>query len=209
MTKTHCLFIARVLTCVLLVPVVIAADRKLEPDRHPISTSSPTAPVPHARTEGCQIQPPAVPPVTIEPTATPVSNPVITQPTAPLSGEQIKWQVISGGGGSGSSTNFKLSATAGQTATGVGSSTSYKVNQGFWQNFVTSCCVGVTGNVNAAGIVDLADLSALVSYLTGGGYVLPCVPEANVNNSGIVDLADLSALVSYLTGGGYVLPNCL
>jgi hypothetical protein len=70
------------------------------------------------------------------------------------------------------------------------------------------CCLGTTGNVNGSGIVDLADLSALVSYLTGGGYVLPCVPEANVNDTGIVDLADLSALVSYLTGGGFVLPNC-
>jgi len=70
------------------------------------------------------------------------------------------------------------------------------------------CCVGVRGNVNYAGIVDLGDLSALVSYLTGGGYLLPCPNEANVNSVGIVDLADLSALVSYLTGGGYVLPNC-
>jgi len=70
------------------------------------------------------------------------------------------------------------------------------------------CCIGTTGNVNMMGIVDLSDLSALVSYLTGGGYVLPCEPEANVNNAGIVDLSDLSALVSYLTGGGYVLPNC-
>ncbi len=72
----------------------------------------------------------------------------------------------------------------------------------------TSCCTGTTGNVDMAGIVDLSDLSALVSYLTGGGYVLPCDPEANVNKAGIVDLSDLSALVSYLTGGGYVLPNC-
>ena len=71
-----------------------------------------------------------------------------------------------------------------------------------------SCCTGSTGNVNASGIVDLSDLSALVSYLTGGGYVPPCMDEANVNNSGIVDLSDLSALVSYLTGGGYVLPSC-
>ncbi len=71
-----------------------------------------------------------------------------------------------------------------------------------------SCCTGVTGNVDMTGIVDLSDLSALVSYLTGGGYVLPCQPEANVDNSGIVDLSDLSALVSYLTGGGYVLPAC-
>ena len=70
------------------------------------------------------------------------------------------------------------------------------------------CCTGVTGNVNMTGITDLADLSALVSYLTGGGYSLPCYTTANVNAAGIVDLADLSALVSYLTGGGYVLPNC-
>ncbi len=73
----------------------------------------------------------------------------------------------------------------------------------------TSCCVGTTGNVDVTGIVDLADLSALVSYLTGGGYILTCEAEANVNSSGIVDLGDLSALVSYLVGGGYVLPNCL
>ena len=70
------------------------------------------------------------------------------------------------------------------------------------------CCAGVRGNVNYSGIVDLSDLSALVSYLTGGGYALPCPDEANVNAVGIVDLSDLSALVSYLTGGGYTLPNC-
>jgi len=70
------------------------------------------------------------------------------------------------------------------------------------------CCVGVRGNVNYKGIVDLADLSTLVGYLTGSGYILSCPNEANVNGLGIVDLADLSALVSYLTGGGYVLPTC-
>lgn len=71
-----------------------------------------------------------------------------------------------------------------------------------------SCCVGKRGNVNGSGIVDLSDLSALISYLTGGGYVLPCLDAANVNGAGIVDLSDLSALISYLTGGGYILPNC-
>jgi hypothetical protein len=130
-------------------------------------------------------------------------------PTGPTAGEQIKWWVISGGGGNAASGSYKLSHTVGQTAVGTGTSAGYKLNNGFWQNFApTSCCTGTTGNVNMAGIVDLSDLSSLVSYLTGGGYVLPCVPEANVNATGIVDLSDLSALVSYLTGGGYVLPNC-
>ncbi|PWB70616.1 hypothetical protein C3F09_08850 [candidate division GN15 bacterium] len=72
----------------------------------------------------------------------------------------------------------------------------------------TECCEGTTGNVNMLGIVDLADLSALVNYLTNLGYILPCDGEANVNATGIIDLADLSALVSYLTNQGYVLPNC-
>ncbi len=71
-----------------------------------------------------------------------------------------------------------------------------------------SCCTGKRGNVNQTGAIDLGDLSALVSYLTGGGFVLPCVDAANVNGVGAVDLGDLSALVSYLTGGGFVLINC-
>jgi len=71
-----------------------------------------------------------------------------------------------------------------------------------------SCCTGTTGNVNGTGIVDLGDLSCLVSHLTGGWCGISCWPEANVNAAGIVDLSDLSALVSYLTGGGYILPNC-
>ncbi len=71
-----------------------------------------------------------------------------------------------------------------------------------------SCCVGRRGNVNASGIIDLVDLSSLVNYLTGGGFVLPCPEAANVNGTGIIDLVDLSSLVNYLTGGGYVPPNC-
>jgi hypothetical protein len=70
------------------------------------------------------------------------------------------------------------------------------------------CCEGVRGNVDMDGIVDLADLSRLVSYLTGGPATLSCPDEANVNGQGTVDLADLSALVNYLTAGSYTLPNC-
>ncbi|PWB74424.1 hypothetical protein C3F09_03985, partial [candidate division GN15 bacterium] len=71
------------------------------------------------------------------------------------------------------------------------------------------CCWWKTGNVNQTGTVDLADLSALVCYLTGCGYVLPCYDAANINATGIVDLADLSWLICYLTGGGCPLPDCL
>ncbi len=72
----------------------------------------------------------------------------------------------------------------------------------------SGCCVGKRGNVNGTGVVDLGDLSALVSYLTGGRFVPACADAANVNGVGTIDLGDLSALVSFLTGGGFVLVNC-
>jgi hypothetical protein len=70
------------------------------------------------------------------------------------------------------------------------------------------CCTGVTGNVNMAGSVDVSDLSSLVSYLSGGSFVIPCAAEANVNGLGGVDVSDLSSLVSYLSGGSFILPQC-
>ncbi|MFZ1683568.1 MAG: hypothetical protein WAU88_05485 [Candidatus Zixiibacteriota bacterium] len=75
-------------------------------------------------------------------------------------------------------------------------------------NFPGSCCTGMRGNVDGVGIVELADLSALISYLTGGGYVPPCLDRANVNGQGVVDLADLSTLVAYLIGLPAVPAQC-
>jgi hypothetical protein len=124
----------------------------------------------------------------------------------PMAGEQIKWQVIAGGGGKGGSTNFILAGTVGQTAAGPGASTNYKVTQGFWQNF--SCCKGKRGDLNLSGGIDVSDLSALVSYLTSGVFVPSCKESADVNGSGGIDVSDLSSLVSYLTGGTFVLVNC-
>lgn len=118
------------------------------------------------------------------------------------------WQVTSHGGSVGSSQTYSLSWTMGQSAVGVGTSATYGLNRGFWQTFSTGCCVGKRGNINLVGIVDVADLSTLVTYLTDASHKLVCYDEANISGSGIVDLTDLSALVNYLTGGGYELPNC-
>jgi hypothetical protein len=71
-----------------------------------------------------------------------------------------------------------------------------------------TCCKGSTGDVNSDQSVNLADLSALVNYLTGGSYAPSCTLEANVNTVGAIDLADLSMLVAYLTGASSALPYC-
>ncbi|MFZ1683221.1 MAG: hypothetical protein WAU88_03730, partial [Candidatus Zixiibacteriota bacterium] len=111
-------------------------------------------------------------------------------------------------------TALAVTRSAANAAAGLDSLKRYIDKARKWSDwYLSRCCchwecVGVTGNVNAAGGVDLADLSALVSYLTGGGYVLTMYGEADVTANHTIDLADLSALVSYLTGGGYVLPPC-
>ncbi|PWB68991.1 hypothetical protein C3F09_10750 [candidate division GN15 bacterium] len=68
----------------------------------------------------------------------------------PSSGGQIKWQVISRGGSHATSAGHILDATAGQAAVGDVASETYRIKQGF--------------------------LAKLVSYLTGGGYLLPNCP---------------------------------
>jgi hypothetical protein len=65
------------------------------------------------------------------------------------------------------------------------------------------------GDLNGSHVCDLADLSALVSYLTGGGYVISPKLVGDLNGTCFVDLADLSVMVNYLTGGGAQLkPGC-
>jgi hypothetical protein len=75
-------------------------------------------------------------------------------------------------------------------------------------NPCTSCCVGMTGNVDGdlGELIDIGDLTALIAYL----YIPPnpdpvCAQEANIDGDGegLVDIGDLTALIAYL----YIPPN--
>jgi len=121
----------------------------------------------------------------------------------PATGEQINWQVISCGGIGGNSANYNHTGTGVQTATGSGSSTNYRLASGFWPDFSpTSCCVGLTGNVDGdpSEMVDLGDLTALIDYLFISFTPPACMEEANCDGSidGLVDLGDLTTLIDYL-----------
>jgi hypothetical protein len=70
------------------------------------------------------------------------------------------------------------------------------------------CCVTIAGNIDGdpGELVDIGDLTALISYL----YIPPnpvpgCPNEANVDGDGggLIDIGDLTALISYL----YIPPN--
>jgi subtilisin family serine protease len=72
------------------------------------------------------------------------------------------------------------------------------------------CCVGMRGDVNSSGSINLADLSMLTAWLIqGSGTVaLPCTNAANVNGNGQIDLADLAMLTAYLTSNTITLVPC-
>jgi|CXWL01.1.fsa_nt_gi hypothetical protein len=130
---------------------------------------------------------------------------------AVAAGEQIKWQVIAGGGQRGTSTNYVLNGTVGQAAAGPGSSTNFKLNGGFWQNFTPpTCCIGIRGNIDCDGLqsIDIGDLTILVDHLFISFTPLCCVDEGDMVVDASVDIADLTFLVDHLFISFVAQPGC-
>lgn len=136
-----------------------------------------------------------------------------SSPNASAAGEEINWQVLSGGGGRSTSASYILTSSVGQTAVGPGSSASYNLNSGFIQNFTSGgggCCVGTAGDVNGDGTdADPVDLAFLVDFLFAGGAAPSCPEEADVNgDTNSADPVDLAYLVDFLFAGGTAPVGC-
>lgn len=52
----------------------------------------------------------------------------------------------------------------------------------------------VEGDVNGDQVVDVADISSVITFMAAGEYV----PEADVNNDGTIDVADISSIISIM-----------
>ena len=150
--------------------------------------------------------------------------PTGTPAASPETGEQINWWVIGSGGGTGSSTNYGLSGTIGQTAVDFGGSTNYGLRSGYWVDFGSgSCCVGRVGDANGLGGDEptIGDVSVMIDakFITGTcDGIIACMTEADVNRSGglgaicdDITIGDISILIDYLyiTGSGLGLDDCL
>jgi hypothetical protein len=127
---------------------------------------------------------------------------------SPLSGsrtgEEIKWQVLSGGGTSGNSTNYRLNGTVGQTAVGSGSSGNFDLSHGFWQDFGAGPCDCMPGDANGNTIINILDITYLINYVYKGGpapipYAL-CSGDPTGNCT--INILDITYLISYLYKGG-------
>ena len=128
-------------------------------------------------------------------------------PKTTTAGEQIKWQVISDGGAKGTSTNYKLEGTIGQTASAKGISSSYNVNHGYWQNFGTSGCCVRGGDANHDGKLNLLDAAYIINKLYRGGPDFICRAEADAEANGTINLRDVAYIINGLYRAG-PMPTC-
>jgi Dockerin type I domain len=129
----------------------------------------------------------------------------------PKAGEEINWQVISNGGTDGSSTNYGLKGTVSQTATGGGSSSSYGMSHGFWQDFGGSSgpCQGKCGDANGDGPVNVSDAVWIINYVfVGGDPPLPVLACGDANTDTSVNVSDAVWIINYVFVGGDAPGDC-
>ncbi len=150
----------------------------------------------------------------------PQQEPISPQPPSDRElrdGEEVNWQVLSGGGGMRTIGDFILGSTIGQTAVGWSTVGDNKIHSGFWQDFGGGYCCENRGDVNHLpgpyGPVDVSDATYLIAMLWQGGPDPPCYNEGDVNAlegpSGPIDVADLTYLIAYLWQGGPEPSPCL
>ena len=62
--------------------------------------------------------------------------------------------------------------------------------------------IEIKGDVNGDGVVDVADISAIISVMANSvGSGFPAATAADVNGDGVVDVADISSVISIMAGG--------
>jgi hypothetical protein len=132
--------------------------------------------------------------------------------TAFLSGEQLKWQVVTASGGTATGGGFTLSSSLGQTAVGKGTSASFHLVHGFLQNFgvAVAPCIRC-GDANNDAAIDISDVVSLIAYIFSGGAAPgECnTPQGlgDADGSGSIDISDVVYLIAYIFSGGHA-PHC-
>ena len=128
-------------------------------------------------------------------------------PAAPKAGEEINWQVISGGGSmNGISDNYMLSGTVGQTAVGEGTYGTNQIHHGFWQVFTTGCC-DTPGDANNDGTCNIGDAVYMGNHVFSPAQCIPhppigcppeCPQEGDANADGGLNIGDVVYLNNYV-----------
>jgi len=119
-------------------------------------------------------------------------------------GEQINWQVLSGGGTDGSSASYNLLGTVGQTAVGAGSSINYGLTHGYWQGFTSGICDCVPGEADGKASINILDVVYIINYkYKSGPNPIPyetCSADADANCA--VNILDVVYVINFKYKGG-------
>ncbi len=135
-------------------------------------------------------------------------TPVLSGSPVRDKGRQIKWQILCTGGNCGAgnvtcllgaSADYYMCGTVGQTSVGPGSSPSYDINSGFWQDFLSGF---LRGDANGDGTIGLDDVVYLLNYLYRNGPAPIPFEAGNANCDEGVDLEDVVYLINYVLRGG-------
>jgi hypothetical protein len=130
-------------------------------------------------------------------------------PAAKEKGRQIKWQIVCTGGACGNNNVSKglvigddywvVCGSAGQTAVGPGSSPSFGVNSGYWQENLYEF---MRGDANNDGVINVSDAIFLLNYLFRSGPEPDPYALGDANNDGQILVGDAIFLLNYLFRGG-------
>jgi hypothetical protein len=125
--------------------------------------------------------------------------------SALLSGADINWQVIPGGGAMrGHTDHFQLDGSAGQSATGAGVAINFQTLHGFWQFFGIRLCDCSPGDANNDGVLNVADVVYEINFIFKGGP--PPDPYAtcsgDVNCDCVENIGDAVYKINYVFKGG-------
>jgi ApbE superfamily uncharacterized protein (UPF0280 family) len=126
-----------------------------------------------------------------------------------MAGEEINWQVISGGGTvEGESTLYRLSSTVGQTAVGEGTGGGKVLHHGFMQTFDASSGGCTTaGDANHDGSFNVGDAVFVIANVFKGGPLPVELNEGDANYDCSFNIGDGVYMISNVFKGG-PLPQC-
>lgn len=116
----------------------------------------------------------------------------------------INWQVLSNGGTTSISLNYKISGTLSQSGIGFSSTPSEDVNlhSGYWQDLSVSGLL--CGDMDYSGNVDIDDVVFIINYMFAGGPAPDPFEVGNVNCLDAVDMDDIVFIINYMFAGGSV-----
>lgn len=155
--------------------------------------------------------------ITAVQTTQPVESAPIESQAIPLNsvkssaGEEINWQVLSGGGITNSSgSGYRLGGTIGQLAAGYSTDATHGLNHGFWQNFDFSPCDCFPGDANSDVVIDVGDAVYIINFVfRGGATAIPypvCSGDAQADC--FCNVGDAVYIINYVFRHGAYTLSC-